>query len=431
LALWLHPLCSWASVLGKFDVNLHNPKLTSSSMGASTGLNLTSMQAATAQGAKVASAYNSSATGVNLIAQNLRSGIAGQIAPSVGGNGASNLALGPAVFALASGIGNATANGLNLTQQKTLPSNESSIEAAAGNFGLGVTMPIVSNIDLQAVMKSIGGAGASNIAQQLPAIAAAAGQGLGKGARNGLGLTKASIASLRRRQQLADSKDPLAGIDIPGTVSSFTKGLSQSLLTGSDLTKLNPLSGMNLTGMIDIQSMLRPLAAGAGAGVGMGLAVGLNLKSADAQPTFGVKNTGQDEQTALIAEGSVQNVLSNLLVNSTALQQAGTFFTSSPSQILKGIDAAKAAEGFARGTIEGVVSAMASVGGVKNLISGQVPANALENVPVLQPSQFDDTINGSAVGFARGFTSTGTILAAEVIRNLTMGMRNSGGVSSK
>jgi hypothetical protein len=77
------------------------------------------------------------------------------------------------------------------------------------------------------------------------------------------------------------------------------------------------------------------------------------------------------------------------------------------------------------------VSAMASVGGVKNLISGQVPANAFDDVPVLQPSRFDDTVNGSAVGFARGFTGTGTILAAEIIRNLTEVMQSLNGASSR
>ncbi|KAH7084117.1 hypothetical protein FB567DRAFT_75732 [Paraphoma chrysanthemicola] len=389
-------------------------------MGASTGLNLTDMQSANAQSTKVASAYNASATGANLIAQNLGTGLAGQIAPSFS-SGTSNISLGAAAFSLATGIGNATAYGFNLTQQQALPSNDSGIEAAAGNFGLGIATPIVSNIDLQAVMNNLGGAGASMFAQQLPQIAAAAGQGLGEGAKNGLGLAAPTSPSLRKRQQ--PSPDPSA-LDIPATVSSFTKGLSQSFLTGSDLSKLNPLGGTNLTSMTDLQSMLRPLAAGAGAGIGMGVAVGLNFKSTDAQPTFGGNITGKDEQTALIAEGFVQNMLSNFLANSTALQQASTLLASNQPSFLRSVDGAKAAEGFARGTIEGVMSAMSSVGGLKNLISGQVPANAMENVPVLQPSSFNDSVNGSAVGFARGLTGPGTIFAAEVIRNLTGGTRN-------
>jgi hypothetical protein len=386
------------------------------------------MQAAKVQGAKIASAYNASATGTNLIAQNLGSGVAGELTPLLG---KSNLTLGPAAFALATGIGNATVYGLNLTQQKTSPLTEPSIEAIAGNLGLGNTLPIVSNIDLQAVMRSFGGTKASSLAQQLPSIAAAAGQGFGEGAKTGLGLTINRSDSVRKRQLRTDSSNPLAGVDIPVTVSSFTKGLSQSFLTGSDLNKLNPFANMNLTGMTDICAMLRPLAAGAGAGVGMGLAVGLKLKPVDSQATFGANVTGQDEQSALIAERFVQNVLSNFLINSTALQQAKTLLLSGQSPPLNGIDVAKAAEGFARGTIEGVVSAMASVGGVKNLISGQVPANAFDDVPVLQPSRFDDTVNGSAVGFARGFTGTGTILAPEIIRNLTEVMQSLNGASSR
>ncbi|KAF2034210.1 hypothetical protein EK21DRAFT_108249 [Setomelanomma holmii] len=388
-------------------------------MGTSTGLNLTDMQGASAQGVKVANAYNASATGVNLIAQNFGSGVAGEILPSFQ---TSNISLGAAAFALATGIGNATAYGLNLTLQKALPSNDSGIEAVAGNFGLGIATPVVSNIDLQAVMNGFRATGASMFTQQLPQIAAAAGQGLGEGTRNGLGLTAPQSPS--RLKQEESTGDAAAGIDIASTVSAFTKGLSQSFLTGSDLSKLNPLGGTNVTSMINLQTMLRPLAAGAGAGIGMGVAVGLNLKSAESQPTFGGNITGQDEQTALIAEGFVGNMLSNFLTNSTALQQAGSLLASSQPQFLKNVDGAKAAEGFARGTIEGVMSAMSSVGGLKNLISGQVPPNALQNVPVLQPSQFDDSVNGSAIGFARGLTGPGTILAAEVIRNLTGVTRN-------
>lgn len=387
-------------------------------MGASTSLDLMNTQEASIQATKIAQAYNASATGLNLVAQNLGSGLAGEMAPSFN---KSNKSLGPAVFALASGIGNATAMGLKLTQEQFLPSKDSSLEALAGNFGLGVTMPIASKIDVQALMRSLNGSGATSmLMQNLPEIAAAAGMGLGEGAKTGLGLvvTNQPPSGRQKRQQI---NDPLAGVNISQAVSSFTKGLSQSFIQGSNLSKLNPLSFFGLPGLSNLRTAIRPLAAGAGAGIGMGFAVGLKLKDEDAAPLFGGNITGEDRQVALVAEGFVQNLVSNFLIDSTALQAAGQLIATSPSLV----NPAKAAEGFGRGTVEGILNAMSSVGGVKNLISGDVSPDAILNVPVLSPTDFDDSLNGSSVAFARGLTGEGTILIAEIIRNLTQVRPNS------
>lgn len=389
-------------------------------MGASTGLNLTGAQEASAQASKVATAYNSSATGINLVAQNIGSGLAGQLASSLGN---SNVPLGPAAFALASGIGNATASGLGLTQEKFASSNESGIEAIAGNLGLGLAMPLASRVDFGDVLNMEGGAVSSMLIQQLPNIAAAAGMGLGEGAKIGLGLDTGPQPSLSKQKRQIS---PTSGsVNLTKAVSSFTKGLSQSFIQGSDLTKLDLTGATNNPGLFDLQSMLHPLAAGAGAGIGMGVAIGLNLKPVDAAPIFGGNSSSTDQQTAVIAESFVQNLFSNFLGNSTAIQQAGQFLAANKPQALTSVDFAKAAEGFARGTVEGVMSAMSSVGGVKNLISGNVSADAFQNVPVLGPSKYDDSVNGSAVGFARGLSGEATILIAEVVRNLTRVPQNS------
>jgi hypothetical protein len=216
------------------------------SVGTSTGLNITDMTSAEAQASKVATAFNASATGLNLAAQNLGSGLAGQIAPSLGGSGLASLPVGDAAFALASGVGNSTAKALKLTDREFLPSNGSGIVAIAGNLGLGISTPIVSNIDFQAVMKSAGGNDlAAALIQQLPQIAAAAGNGLGEGARLGLKLGQRGQASSRAMKRQT-STDPLQGVDVPGTVNQFTKGLSQSLLTGVDVATLS--SSLNITG---------------------------------------------------------------------------------------------------------------------------------------------------------------------------------------
>jgi hypothetical protein len=387
-------------------------------MGTTTALNLTNMQEASAIAAKIATAYNASATGANLVAQNLGSGLARQICPSFDNT---NISLGMASYALASGIGNATAVGLGLTQEQFAPSKDMSIEGLAGNFGLGIAKPIASKIDLQAVMKSLGGGvGASKFMRQLPQIASAAGTGLGEGARNGLGFAATgSLSTGKRKRQLSNSTS--GNVDIPEVVGSFAKGFSQSFVKGSNLTNLNLTIGTVFPNIGDLQAMLRPLAAGAGAGIGMGVAIGLNLKPADAAPVLAISNdsTSNDEQTALAAEGFTQNLFSNFLTNSTALRQAKQYITDNPPQALKDVDGAKAAEGLARGIVEGAMNAMSSVGGIKNLISGDIPTNAFDAVPVLAPTQFNDSLNGSAVGFARGLSEKATILIAEIARNFT------------
>ena len=387
------------------------------SVGASTGLNITDLQDAQAQASKVASSFNASATGINLAIQNLGNGLAGQIAPALGSSGLLGGSIGPAIFALATGIGNATAKALNLTDQAFGPTNGSGLESIAGNLGLGVTTPIVSNIDFQAIMNSAGGSGfADDLKKQLPQIAAAAGNGLGEGVKNGLGLqqTSQTTRSLDRRQ---DPADPLQGIDLPATVNQFTKGLSQSLLTGVDVKNL--ASSLNLTGNIgDLGSSLdiRALAGGAGSGIGLGLAIGLGFKGTT-EATVPATSGGDDAATAV--ETFTQNLVSNFLLNSTIVQSTGSALTDNAPQFLKDVDIAKAAEGFARGTIEGVSSALSSIGGFQNLIDGNFSDDALANVPTLPPTGFNDTLNGSAVSFARGFTGEGTILIGNVLRQMS------------
>ena len=318
---------------------------------------------------------------------------------------------------MATGIGNATAKALNLTDQAFGPTNGSGLESIAGNLGLGVTTPIVSNIDFQAIMNSAGGSGfADDLKKQLPQIAAAAGNGLGEGVKNGLGLqqTSQTTRSLDRRQ---DPADPLQGIDLPATVNQFTKGLSQSLLTGVDVKNL--ASSLNLTGNIgDFGSSLdiRALAGGAGSGIGLGLAIGLGFKGTT-EATVPAPSGGDDVATAV--ETFTQNLVSNFLLNSTIVQSTGSALTDNAPQFLKDVDFAKAAEGFARGTIEGVSSALSSIGGFQNLIDGNFSDDALANVPTLPPTGFNDTLNGSAVSFARGFTGEGTILIGNVLRQMS------------
>jgi hypothetical protein len=505
-------------------------------MGAASGLNLSDMTTIKREATRIASAYNSSATGINLIAQNLGSGVAGQLASSFskgmaasGGGGLAaalpgNIQIAPIAFALASGIGNATSRGLNLTQTNFQPLGGSGPEAIAGNLGLGITTPIVSNIDIKALMSAAGanmigssGIGAS-IKQMIPQIAAAAGRGLGEGVKKGLGFgpsstpepalpsapepvpssnpqvapvpasnpsaapapasnpkaapapapasnpnavpapasnpnaapatasnPKAAPATasnpnavpataanpkaapvpasnanpgVQRRQQ---PDDPLQGIDLPQTVGGFVQGLSQSVLTGVNITNLGGMFNTgNLGGMFDIKAMLPGIAAGVGTGIGLGASVGLNFKSADAAPLVAkdAGMSGDNAQAAMVAQLFTQNLVSNFLVNSTVIKDVGGQVMGNQPAFLKDISFAQAAEGFARGAVEGAMTAFSSVGGLQNLISGNFSDDSITNVPVLSPTKFDDSLNGSVVSFARGLAGEGAILAADVFKRM-------------
>lgn len=401
------------------------------------------------QASSIASAYNATPTGINLAVQNLGSGLTEQIASAVGGSMGSggimgavgNLPIGSAAFALASGIGSGVSSGLNLTDKRFLPSNGSSIEAIAGNLGFGVTNPIASSIDISGLVKSVmmagAGTGGGMLAGMLPQIASAAGTGLGEGAKKGFGLGGSITATpkMQKRQGKAGNAQPtqpamMQMIDLPKTVGMFTEGLSESFLTGVDLTKV--MAGLNLTGngglmgalgTANIQALIPALAAGAGSGIGLGASIGLQFTASDTTPTIAKSSMGNfsasDMNAANAAEGFTQNLVANFLTNSTVLASLMEMLKSNQPEALKGGKFAMVAEGFARGAVEGVLNGMSSVGGVQNLIRGDFPANAIMNVPVLGRSLFDDSVNGTAISFARGLTGEGAILAAQVVRNIT------------
>jgi hypothetical protein len=172
--------------------------------------------------------------------------------------------------------------------------------------------------------------------------------------------------------------------------------------------------------MADIRAMLPGLAAGAGSGIGLGISVGLNYRPSDATPLIIQDgNTSTDNvQAATAAELFTQNLVSNFLLNSTAIKDIGNTLTSSQPAFLKDLSFVKVAEGFARGTVEGAMTAFSSVGGLQNLISGNFSSDSITNVPALSPTKFDDSLNGSAVSFARGLVGEGAILVADIFKRM-------------
>lgn len=362
-------------------------------------------------------------TGFNLVAQNLGSGLSAQLAPALG-NTSTSVPIGLAAFALAQGIGKGSASGLNLTQEKFEPKNASDIMGIASNFGLGISAPIAASIDVNKLVNQAG-AGGSQIMAQIPQIAAAAGQGLGVGASKGLGLMKANMTGgslFGKRQSLTDPNQ----VDIPGAVGNFTLGLSESFLGSSDLTKLlgsGAPGGLNFN--LDATGLIS-LASGAGKGAGEGLAIGLKITTAvNGTITSPVTSSNGVNQTQeQIAEEFVKGLVSGLLQNGgvTAL---GNAITSGSGGLTKSIDMAKAAEGAARGLVEGSVNAFSQAGGIQKTLSGDFPKELAMNLPSLPPTAFDDSLNGSAVAFTRGLSGEGILLFVQL-----MNMGKNGSTSS-
>lgn len=378
-------------------------------MGTATGLNLSDTQQNMATAAKIAADYNASATGFNQVAQNLGTGITAQLAPSLK-NTAGNMPIGPVVFALAQGIGQGSANGLNLSNKQFQPVNTSDIPGIAQNLGLGISQPIASGIDIQ---KLIGQAGANGgqIASQLPKIAAAAGKGLGEGASAGLGLAKPNPNPTAKRQV------NLNQLDIPQTVGEFTRGLSESFLSSANLTRaLNSVApgASNGLGSVDIKGLLVPLASGVGKGIGEGAAIGLGF-----QPDSGLiampTNASMDQSTEVVVREFSKGLVAKFLANGTANKALDQLRNTAP----KNLDAAKVAEGLARGLVEGSVDAISMVGGIQNVLSGNFSLEQVRNLPPMEPSTFNDSVGGASIAFGRGLSGQGTLLISKLITNFT------------
>ncbi|KAF9729295.1 hypothetical protein PMIN04_009289 [Paraphaeosphaeria minitans] len=380
-------------------------------MGTENGLNFTTPEESKALATKTAAMIGEEATGFNLVAQNLGSGLSGQLAPSLSSLGGGDLDIGMMAFSLAQGIGQGTANGLNLTQQQFPPTNGSDIMTIVKNFGLGATGPIASNIDVHGLLSQSGST--IDIMSQLPQIAAAAGTGLGRGASAGLGLSKSGgNGTIAKRQAAIDP----AQMDVPGIVGKFTEGLSQTFLQSSNLSMLMPGggSGFNLEG-----STVVSLASGAGKGIGGGIALGLGVTPGNSSTTLASRATGGgDLSVEQTTEQFTKNLMASLLQNG-GIKAIGDTVTSKVGGLTSQWNIAQAAEGAARGLLEGSVSAISSAGGIQKVLKGDFPPELATNLPSLPQSQFNDSLNGSVVAFSRGLSGEGVLLISQLLKGKT------------
>lgn len=394
-------------------------------MGTGNSLNLTTPAESQAQATKIAASLGQQPTGLNLVAQNLGSGFTSQIAPSLGNT--SSLPVGMVAFGLAQGIGQGTAMGLNLTDEKYVPSNGTDAMAVASNFGLGIAGPIAESFAVSNLFSGV----ASN--QMFPMIAAAAGEGIGEGVSKGLGLMKPNMTAgkpFKKRQLAAPGADPNA-MSLPNTIGNFTLGLTQSFLQSADLGKVVNPSGMNMSSLginLDATSLVS-IASGAGKGVGEGFAVGLNIIAAVngtlTSPRTDVSGINATQEQA--SELFVKNLLAGFLQNGGA-QVVGGAIGQQLSGAGKGIDMGKAAEGAARGLAEGTVSALSQGGGLNKVLAGDFPKDLPMKLQSLPPTLFNDSTGGAVVGFMRGLSGEGILLALQQVnagKNASAGMGGS------
>lgn len=378
-------------------------------MGTSTGLNLTDEAKAKGIATRVASSMGMQATGLNQIAQNLGTGVSAQLAPSLGGDLTSDIPVGMVAFSLAQGIGQGSASGLNLTQQRFEPKNGSDLMTLAGNIGLGVSEPIASSIDTQQLL-SQSGLNNGDLMAQIPQIAMAAGQGLGGGAVKGLRLDKGANANgdsmLGKRQAPANPGQ----LDVIGAVGNFTYGLSETFLESADLSKIVDPNAFNFN--LDSKGIVS-FASGAGKGIGEGLAIALNLTNGTAMSPR-TDSTEIDASKEQIAEELVKGMVAGFLQNggmSAAKQALNTGAGGLPSNINPG----RLAEGAARGLVEGAVNGLSQAGGLRNVLSGNFSKDLPMNLPSLPPSTFNDSVDGAAVSFARGLSGEGLLLVSQYL----------------
>lgn len=300
------------------------------------------------------------ATGINLAAQNLGSGLTSKLVGSISvapagtdmkaakaavDNDPMTMTIGAGTLngvalALAQGLGSGASQGLNLTAPSTkVAFNTSGFNGAAGNFGQGLSSTLLSGINTTSLLsKAKSGTSGFDInsllqgngtilGSSLKQIATSAGTGLGQGTSLGLGLQSANA--------MAASPNGSAG-----AVQEFTQGLTSSFLQNGTLSKL-------------MTSMMNAMG-------GPSAAMGMGVTKADLD--------SQDP--------------------------------SSATSILSKLNVAAVAQGFAVGFLDGAGNTLAGI-----------------PTPPMQTLMFNDSVGGAATGFGLGLGSQGTILVKQIVAN--------------
>lgn len=301
-----------------------------------------------------------------------------------GGMGGLTQQLPSAVLNLAQGLGNGAVTGLKLANVPP-PSENTSIPAIAGTFGYGLSNSVTSNINVANLLAQAGGT--SGITAQAPQIALGLGQGLGNGAVTGLKLNMVA---------------PPNGSSPADIAGSLGYGLTQSVTSNLNLGSLGSAINPQL-----LLQQLPQAAAGLGRGLGAGVPIGLGIQP-DPGPVVGPNGTKSD--VGAITEDFGTGLTSGFLANGTL---AKVLASGAGSGLLPKIDVAAAANGLGRGLTQGATDAITAMGGFNALLNGNatVPTGPIVSTPV----QFNDSLNGAAIGLGEGLGTGGALAVQKIL----------------
>ncbi|KAF7903003.1 hypothetical protein EAF00_002905 [Botryotinia globosa] len=298
--------------------------------------------------------------------------------------------------------------------------NATGYNLAAQNLGSGLTKSLVGSISVVPVGTDMEAAKAASNdpmammigAGTLNGAALALAQGLGSGASQGLGLTKPSTKAAFNTSGINGAVGNLG----QGLTSTFLSGINTTSLFASSMMMMPDVSMNDLiqgNGTL-LGSTLSQIAAGAGTGLGQGTTIGLGLQNAAAMEISPNGSAGAVQEFAMgLTSSFLQNgTLSKLM---TTLMDAGSPSTamgmgvteadmnsgsSSMPSFLANMNIAAVAQGFAVGFLDGAGNTLAGMA-----------------TPPMQTLTFNDSIGGAATGFGLGLGAQGTILVKQVLAN--------------
>ncbi|TGO59378.1 hypothetical protein BCON_0045g00410 [Botryotinia convoluta] len=329
------------------------------------------------------------------------SGLAADIAVPAGflGNG---LALGVIAGMMNMSVPTTNATGFNL---------------AAQNLGSGLTKSLVGSISIAPAgtdMKAAKAAANDPMAMMIGAgtlngAALALAQGLGSGASQALKFTTPSDKAAFNTSGINGAAGNLG----QGLTSTFLSGINTTSLLSKAMSGVNINDLIQGNGTI-LGSSLSQLAASAGTGLGQGTTVGLGLQNAATMETSPNGSAGAVQDftmgltSSFLQNGTLSKLMTSLMGSgglSTAMGMGVTEAdmssgsSSSPS-FLANLNIAAVAQGFAVGLLDGAGNTLAGM-----------------STPPMQTLMFNDSVGGAATGFGLGLGAQGTTLVKQVLAN--------------
>lgn len=369
-------------------------------------------------------------TGIPLIIGNLGSGLTQSLFSNIDMSklmtGLPTGMLQSAVVNAGKGLGEGAAEGLNLPMNTAttmkMEMKRAAEAAAAGTnaTGSGLNVDMVAYGFTKSLSSSFLGAvdvqklatqamSGSNLSSMVGPVLVGAGSGLGAGAAQGLGLSNAVVA-------------PTTGADTAGpeVAHNFAYTLTTNFLANGTLQTLQTKL-MSIMSMTNISSMLGPAALGAGSGIGQGAAVGLGLQDPSTAQTpmdGGIAMTARDFSYGLTSNFLANGTVARLQAKAASLLGGGSNSSAGGlMSTLQGVSVSKAAEGLARGLVDGAGQSISTMGGIQAIINGANSTQAMMQAatPIFKTNDFNDTTGGVATSFGQGLGGQGVALIAQML----------------